>query len=412
MFWFYQIFSFTLYLFVKIDLMEMKKGKIPRQVIFLGVISFFTDFASEMLYPIVPLFLVSFLGASASVVGLLEGLAEVIAGLLKGFFGAVSDKLGKRSLFVKIGYSLSAVVKPLPGFFPHVGVVFLSRLTDRVGKGIRTAPRDALLSYNSNESNSGKIFGFHRSMDTYGAVIGPLLAVGILSLFPGKFTFVFIAATVPSLFAIYFTTIVKDPPDLKTFGKTERYSFGNFWRSAPKKYKSILILLTFFSFANSSDVFLILKSNTNTGSNILAVLAYVVYNIVYAVSSYPAGAVADKIGKKKVYIAGLLIFSIVYFGFALNNSGWIVWPLFAIYGFYTAFTEGTLKAWISDIVRDEYMGTAIGLFTMVSGLAMLFGSVFTGVLWDAYGAKVPFLFSAVVSLIVAAALGTKISAEK
>ncbi len=389
----------------------MKKSKIPKQVIFLGVISFFTDFASEMLYPIVPLFLVSYLGASVSVVGILEGAAEVTAGLLKGFFGAVSDKLGKRSLFVRIGYSLSAVVKPLPGFLPSVGTVFFSRVTDRVGKGVRTAPRDALLSYNSNESNSGKIFGFHRGMDTLGAVVGPLAAVGILSLFPGRFTFVFIAAIVPSIFAIYFTTVIKDPPDLKKLAKSEKYSFGEFWRTAPKNYKTILFLLTLFAFANSSDVFLILKSNKDTGSNILAILAYVLYNIVYAISSYPSGAAADKIGKKKIYIAGLFVFSAVYFGFAFNNSGWIVWPLFAIYGFYTAFTEGTSKAWISDLVEQKYIGSAIGLFTMASSLAMLVGSVFTGFLWDSFGAKIPFLISAAVSLIIAIALSFKTSGK-
>jgi len=387
----------------------MQKKKIPKQVVFLGVISFFTDFASEMLYPIIPLFLVSFLGASVSLVGLLEGLAEVTAGFLKGIFGALSDKLGKRSIFVKIGYTLSAAVKPLPGFFPFVGVVFFSRITDRIGKGIRTAPRDALLSFNSNENNSGKIFGFHRGMDTLGAVVGPLVAVAILYFFPGKFTFVFIAAILPSIFAIYFTTVIKDPPANNKSESQRKYSFSQFWKTAPVDYKIILTLLTLFAFANSSDVFLILKSNTDTGSNILATLAYVLYNIVYAISSYPAGAVADKIGKRKVYVAGLLIFAAVYTGFAFNNSGWIAWALFAVYGFYTAFTEGTSKAWISDLVKPEYIGSAIGLFTMVSGLAMLSGSIFTGLLWDKFGPKTPFLISAAVSLFVAFTLFFKIS---
>ncbi len=199
--------------------MAMKLKKIPKQVILLGFVSFFTDFASEMLYPIVPLFLTTVLSASMSTVGLIEGIAEVTAGILKGFFGSLSDKMNKRSLFVRLGYSISAIVKPLPGFFPYVGTVFFSRITDRIGKGIRTAPRDALLSANS-EGNSGAIFGFHRGMDTLGAVIGPLVAIGILYLWHGKYEFVFWAALIPGILAIYFTLLVKDPAQITKKGET------------------------------------------------------------------------------------------------------------------------------------------------------------------------------------------------
>ncbi len=386
----------------------MKLKNIPRQVFILGVVSFFTDFASEMLYPVVPIFLTAVLGASMTTVGVIEGVAEITAGLLKGFFGGLSDKLGKRSLFVKIGYSLSALVKSLPGFFPATGVVFFARVTDRIGKGIRTAPRDALLAANAN-GNSGAVFGLHRSMDTLGAVVGPLVAVAMLYFLPGKYDFVFIAALVPGIFAIYFTTLVKDPKTAKTTASKKTYSFKLFWKQAPYEYKFILVFLTLFSLVNSSDVFLILKSDKDTGSGTLAILAYVLYNLVYAFASYPGGKLADKIGKRKVFVAGLIVFSLVYLGFALNNSPWLVWILFAFYGLYTAFTEGTSKAWISDLIDEQYTATAIGLFTMLSAIAMMLGSIIAGALWDAFGPKVPFLISSAVSLFVALVLMSKLS---
>ena len=385
----------------------MKLKKIPKQVYLLGLISFFTDFASEMLYPIIPIFLTAVLGASMTMVGLIEGTAEITAGVLKGFFGGLSDKLGKRSLFVRMGYSLSALVKSLPGFFPYTGVVFFARVTDRIGKGIRTAPRDALLSKYSN-GNSGAVFGLHRSMDTLGAVVGPLFAVAILYFLPGKYNFVFIASLVPGIVAIYFTTLVKDPKQIQKTESKKVYSFKLFWKQSPYEYKFILILLTLFSFVNSSDVFLILKSDKDTGSGTLAILAYVLYNFIYALSSYPGGKLADKIGKRKVFIMGLIVFSLVYLGFALNNSSYLVWILFAFYGLYTAFTEGTSKAWISDLIDEQFTATAIGIFTMLSAMAMMIGSIIAGALWDAFGPQVPFLISSFVSLIVALTLFTKL----
>jgi MFS family permease len=271
---------------------------------------------------------------------------------------------------------------------------------------MRTAPRDALLAAHAGK-NSGAVFGLHRSMDTLGAVVGPLVAVAILYFLPNKYEYVFYAAAIPSVFAIYFAMIVKDPPKAEVENKKAKYSFKEFWKLAPAEYKFILFLLTTFAFVNSSDVFLILKSGKDTGSGTLAVLAYVLYNVVYAFSSYPAGIVADKVGKKNVYVLGLVIFSAVYFGFAFNNSSVFVWILFAVYGFYTAFTEGTSKAWISDLIEERFVATAIGLFTMSSGFAIMLGSLFAGILWDAFGPKVPFLISAIVSLVVALLLATK-----
>lgn len=373
------------------------KSKITKPVIVLGLVSFFTDFASEMLYPITPIFLTSFLGASMSLVGLIEGLAEITAGFLKGYFGNLSDKIGKRSIFVAAGYSLSGIVKSLPGLIASVPIVIISRVGDRIGKGIRTAPRDALLASYANE-NTGAVFGFHRSMDTFGAVAGPLTALALLYFIPNQYQTIYLLSLIPSMFAIGFTLAVKDK-FIKT--KSIRKSYFNSIKLAPKEFKILLVLFTLFSFVNSSDVFLILRSKEISSSDTIAVLGYVFYNFIYAIASYPIGMLADKVGKKNIFIVGLLIFSIVYFGFAFSNSQLLTWILFSFYGIYAASTEGVTKAWISDLISDEWRASAIGLFTSLSSFAIMFGSIFTGFLWDNFGSQVPFFISAFVSLVIA-----------
>lgn len=376
-------------------------SRLPKQVIILSFVSLFTDMASEMLYPITPIFLSSVLGASMAAVGLIEGLAEVTAGLLKGYFGVLSDKLGKRSVFVVLGYNLSALAKPLPGIIPNTLTVLFSRITDRIGKGIRTAPRDALLASYA-ENNTGALFGFHRAMDTLGAVIGPLLALLMLNFLKFDYQTIFIIAFVPSLIAFIFALNVKDKKIEKH--SHQKHDLLGFWKNSSPQYKTLFFLITLFSLVNSSDVFLILKSKNISGSDTLAIAGYIFYNIIYAVSSYPVGILADKIGKKKNFIIGLLIFSVVYFGFASLNSLAFIWILFALYGFYSSSTEGVLKAWISDLVPDQNRGSAIGLITMSSSFAMMIGSIVAGFLWDAFGSQVPFYISSAVSLLAAGSL--------
>ena len=371
---------------------------ISRQVFILGLISFFTDFASEMLYPIVPLFLTVTLGASMAVVGIIEGIAAVTSGMLKGYFGLLSDKIGKRSIFVRWGYGLSAIVKSLPGIFPSISSVIFYRTVDRVGKGIRTAPRDALLSVEAKQ-NSGAVFGFHRGMDTLGAVVGPLIALLILYFLPGNYRIIFLVAIIPSLSAIYFTFKVKDPADIKKSIYEKHYKA--FWKQAPAAYKKLMIIITIFSLANSSDVFLILKSKAVSGSDSTAILGYVFYNFIYAALSYPVGILSDKFGKKNIFTFGIFIFAIVYFGFASDPGFLIIWGLFALYGLYSAATEGVSKAWISDLIKPEFKGTAMGLFTLVTSLALMIGSLLAGILWDLYGAQFPFFLSAIVSSTIA-----------
>lgn len=372
--------------------------RISRQVVLLGLVSLFTDIASEMLYPVTPIFLTA-IGTSMALIGLIEGLAELTAGLLKGYFGAISDKTGKRSLFVVIGYGVSAIVKPLPGIIASLPVVLFSRITDRIGKGIRTAPRDALLAGYS-EGNTGAVFGFHRAMDTLGAALGPVASLMLLAVFPQRYALIFILAFIPSLIAVAFTLTVKDKPGIKKQKSKKHYL--DFWRSSPLSYKILITLITIFSFVNSSDVFLILKSKSAFKSDILAISGYIFYNLIYAAASYPIGIISDRLGKKKVFIAGLFIFSFVYLGFALSGNLSMIWALFALYGIYAASTEGVAKAWVSDQIKDEFRGTAIGLLTMLSSLAIMAGSILTGYIWDSLGgAFVPFLISSAVSFFVA-----------
>ena len=374
------------------------KTKLHRQVIVLGMVSLFTDIASEMLYPVTPIFLTAVLGSSMALVGVIEGIAEFIAALLKGYFGNLSDKVGKRSIFVTIGYGLSAISKPLPGIFQNIPIVFATRVTDRVGKGIRTAPRDALLGSYS-EGNSGAVFGFHRAMDTLGAAIGPVIALILLNIFPENYQLIFIVAFVPSVIAVALTLMVKDR--VVSTKDPIKKNYFEFLKSSPKSYKKILLLLAVFSLVNSSDVFLILKSRDISESSTMAIFGYIFYNIVYAASSYPMGSLSDKLGKRNIFTVGLVLFSLVYFGFAFIPDIYLLWVLFALYGIYAASTEGISKAWISDIIPDERRGTAIGLATLITGICVMIGSFATGFLWDKFGSQVPFLISAIVSLIIA-----------
>jgi MFS family permease len=379
----------------------MQIKKIPRQVVLLGFVSLFTDIASEMLYPITPIFLTVVLGSSMAVVGLIEGIAEFISGILKGYAGNLSDKVKKRSIFVVIGYSLSAISKPLPGLFQSIPVVAGTRATDRIGKGIRTAPRDALLA-SYTEKNTGAIFGFHRGMDTLGAAIGPLIALLLLNIYSNDYRLIFLIAFIPSIIAVAFTLTIKDNVIVKT--KQKQKKLLQFFKEAPKTFKQLIILLTLFALVNSSDVFLILKSQQISDSASLAIIGYVFYNLVYAFTSYPIGNLADKFGKKNIYIIGLIIYSIVYLGFAVNENFIITFMMFALYGIYAASTEGIAKAWVSDLIPDEHRGTAIGILTMTTSLAIMSGSFLAGVLWDKFGSFVPFLLSSIVSLFVAGLL--------
>lgn len=354
-----------------------------------------TDMASEMLYPIAPLYLTGTLGASLVLVGSLEGVAEGMGGFLKGYFGALSDRLGTRAPFVRAGYTLSALSKPLPGLWPAAGAVVLGRLADRLGKGLRSAPRDALLAGYAPVGAQGRVFGFHRAMDTAGAVLGPAAALAFLALRPGDYRTLFLLAFFPGVLAALCVWRVTDTPFQPA--PTRRFApFAVFayWRRSSPAYRHLVVALTLFGLVNSSDVFLILKARQVGFSDAAAVGGYVLYNAVYALAAYPAGDLADRLGKQRVLIWGLGLYAAVYVGFALLTQAWQAWACFAVYGLYAAATEGVGKAWIADLTPPEERGAAIGLQTMLASFSVIAASTAAGLLWEKVHPSAPFWVAA------------------
>ena len=378
----------------------MFKG-ISKTVWVLSIISLCTDAASEMLYPVMPVYLKS-IGFSIVFIGLLEGIAEAVAGLSKGYFGKLSDVSGKRVPFVQLGYTLSALSKPMLAFFINPIWVFFSRTTDRLGKGIRTGARDALLSDEATSKTKGKIFGFHRSMDTLGAVIGPAIALIYLYFNPSQYKNLFLLAFIPGLLAILSTLFLKQKnnPAQKEKQKVSFFSFLNYWKQSDSRYRKLVIGLLVFALFNSSDVFLLLKVKEAGINDTYVIGIYIFYNLIYSLSAFPMGILADKLGMKKIFITGLVIFSIVYAGMGITTELWWFVILFLLYGIYAAATEGIAKAWISNIANKKDTATAIGTYTGFQSICSLFASSFTGLIWYQWGSTTAFIGTAVVTFLV------------
>ena len=381
----------------------MKQKIITRTILILSLVSLFTDVASEMLYPVMPIFLQS-IGFSALLIGILEGFAEAVAGISKSYFGRASDISGKRLPFVQLGYFLSAISKPMMAAFIYPLWIFFARTTDRLGKGLRTAARDAILSDESSLENKGKVFGFHRSLDTIGAVLGPSLALLFLYYYPGKYQLLFILAFLPGLAAITLTLLIKEkkkPVLLKSKLVSKKFfDIFSYWKHSNSSYKKLITGLLLFALFNSSDVFLLLKMKTSGLNDTSVIGVYIFYNIVYALLSYPMGILADKLGMKKIFLSGLFIFSMVYTGFAVSSSMYFFLSLFFLYGLYAAATEGISKAWISNIVDRNETASAIGTYTGLQSICALIASSLTGLLWITLGAKVTFIITAAFTLLV------------
>lgn len=373
---------------------------ITKTIWLLSVVSLLTDTASEMLYPIMPLYLKS-IGFSIVLIGILEGFAEATAGLSKGYFGKLSDLSGKRVPFVQLGYAFSAMSKPMMALFIFPLWIFFARTIDRFGKGIRTGARDALLSDEATRSTKGKVFGFHRSMDTVGAVLGPLLALVYLYFYPQDYKTLFLIAFIPGLFAVLATFYLKEKStERKQKVKTAFFSFLNYWRTGPAEYRKLVIGLLVFSLFNSSDVFLLLKVKQAGLDDTLVIGIYIFYNLIYALFALPAGVMADKIGLKTMFIAGLALFSVVYFGMSFSSRLYPFLALFFIYGIYASATEGISKAWISNITDKKDTATAIGTYTGLQSICTLMASSLTGVIWFRFGAAAAFITTATASLLL------------
>jgi MFS family permease len=374
---------------------------ISRTVWILSLISLFTDTASEMLYPIMPIYLKS-IGFSIVLIGILEGIAEATAGLSKGYFGKLSDVTGKRVPFVQLGYTFSAISKPMMALSVFPLWIFFARTIDRFGKGLRTGARDAILSDEATLQNKGKIFGFHRSMDTLGAVLGPSLALLYLYFFPENYSTLFYLAFIPGLFAIAATFLLKDKKRTTTTEKKAIpfFSFLGYWKVSPPMYRRVVIGLLAFTLFNSSDVFLLLKAKESGLSDTLVIGVYIFYNLVYALFAFPVGILADKIGLKKMLIFGIGIFAIVYFGMGFSQSLYSFALLFALYGIYAAATEGISKAWISTISNEKDTATAIGTYSAFQSFFTMLASFFAGLIWYQFGANTTFIVTGFASILI------------
>lgn len=365
-------------------------------IILLGITSLLTDISSEMVYPILPIYLVARLGASPVILGLIEGIAESLASLLKVFSGYFSDRTKKRLPFTILGYVSSTLGRLFLYLSTSWGVVLVGRVVDRFGKGVRTAPRDALIAENAKDNKKGAAFGLHRAMDTLGATLGVLLAYFFVTHYKNGLKDLFLFSLIPACLGVLFLFLVKEKKAAAISPK-EKIKFQ--WRTLDKRLKLFLIFTFIFTLGNSSNQFLLLRTK-NLGSPIpQVILFYLVYNIIYALVSYPASRLSDRIGRKKLLVLGYLFYGLVYLGFAINNSINIFWFLFGIYGLYIGFTEGVEKALVADIAPAGLRATAIGLHATLVGIGLLPASLFAGLLWKVIGPQAPFYFGSFMGIV-------------
>ncbi len=384
-------------------------GPMNQTVIKLGFISFFADIASEMLYPITPIFLTTLLGVSMSSLGLIEGIAEATASLLKTFSGSWSDRAGTRKPFIFVGYFLGAISKPLIGVSSTWIDVLFARGLDRTGKGIRSAPRDALIADSVGSKHRGTAFGFHRAMDTVGAAVGPLLALYLLRLHPGDLRSLYFWALIPGLFSVVVVFALREKKKYSSPEPRAKPVWKNpciFWRELDSNLKKYFVAWGLFSVANSSDVFLLLKAKSSGFTTERVILLYCVYNLTSAASSVFFGTLSDRIDRKKIMIAGLVIFALVYTGFSFAESQWMFWILFFVYGTYVGATDGVGKALAVDFSPKDSKGTTLGILGTITGITTVFASVIAGLLWDHFGPGYAFLYGAAGASVAALMLTT------
>lgn len=365
---------------------------ITRPIWLLSLVSLFSDITSEMIYPIMPIYLQS-IGFSIVWIGTLEGIAEAIAGLSQGYFGKASDLAGKRMPFVRLGYALTALSKPIIGVFRDPFLILLARSADRFGKGIRTGARDAILSTETTNSHKGRVFGFHRSMNTTGAVIGLLLALGYLYYNPGDYQALFLFSAIPAIISVALSFFITDSQVhlSKPNPEISAFTFLNYWSKSSNEYKRIVTGLLAFTLFNASDFFLLLKMKQDGLDDISIISIYIFYNLVYAVTALPLGILADRIGLKAMLIIGLCAYAVLYFGMALMSGGTPFLFLFFAYGIYSSATEGISKAWISNTCELQDLGTALGTFLGFQSITLMIASILTGILWSLIGANTTFL---------------------
>jgi MFS family permease len=376
-------------------------------VFFLGIVSLLTDVSSEMIFTLVPLFLFNVLRIGTPVIGLIGGLTEGADALLRIFGGWLSDRIGKRKILAVLGYSISTIAKPFMYLASSWGSVLAVRFGDRVGKGIRTSPRDALVADSVSAGERGKGFGLHRAMDTFGAVLGLAIAAVIVYLVQGgeltlnlqTYQWLVLVGVVPAVLAVlvllFFVREQRKPSSSDIGSQVSFKGVGGF----DTRFKLFLAIMAVFTLGNSSDFFVILRAQDLGSSVIYVVLMLVVFNFACAATSLPAGVLSDRLGRRRVITLGWFIYVLVYLGFALASELWQVWLLFACYGVYYGVVEGVARAFVADLVPEEKRGTAYGLYHGVVGLTLLPASLIAGCLWQAYSPAAPFYFGAGLAFI-------------
>ena len=382
---------------------------VSRNVFFLGVVSFLTDVSTEMIFTLVPLFLLNVLRVGTPVIGLIEGVAEGTASLLKVLSGWLSDRLGRRKGLAVFGYSVSTLAKPFLYFATIWGVVAAVRFVDRVGKGIRTSPRDALVADSAPPKEMGKSFGFHRGMDTAGAVVGLAVAAmvvyvvqrGGLELTRDAFQTIVLVGIVPAVLAVLVLLFFvrergkgADSRGISCADNGQTSSAVQTRKGFDFRFKLFLAVMVVFTLGNSSDAFLILRAQNLDFSVPQILLLFVAFNLVYALSALPAGLVSDRLGRKRVIVVGWSIYALAYLGLAVASVAWHVWLLFALYGLYYGVAEGVCRAFVCDLVPVERRGTAYGFYHTAVGLSLLPASLIAGWLWHLVGPEAPFFFGA------------------
>jgi len=390
--------------------MQKKLSRLPRNVWVMSATSLLNDISSEMLLNLIPFFLANILGVRTAVIGLIEGVAETTASLLKIYFGALSDRFGKRKPFAVIGYALSAVTKPLLYFASTWGWVLGVRVADRIGKGIRTAPRDALIADSIDDKQRGLAFGLHRAADTLGAFLGLGIATfivwrtqaqaSLLSL--DTFKLIVLVSIIPGVLGVLvLASGAREVTGTGTGVEVKRLSLNEM----DPRFKYFLFVLVLFTLGNSSDAFILLRGQER-GLSILQVMGMsLTFNAIYTVFAGPLGAWSDQVGRRRLMLGGWLAYGLVYLGFAFSKTGWQIWTLFALYGLYYAATEGAAKALVADLVPQAQRGTAYGLFNAAIGITVLPASLIAGLLWQGLGAwtglgpSAPFFFGALMALL-------------
>lgn len=371
-------------------------------IIILGITSLLTDISTEMVYPLIPLYLVTQLGATPGIVGIIEGIAESLASLLRLYSGHISDKFGKRKPIAIFGYSFSGIGKILIYFAGVWPMILFGRMADRFGKGIRTAPRDALIAESTHPQNMGRAFGLHRAMDTAGAAAGVIIAYIIITKYQGSIKPIFLWSLIPAALGVIALFFVKETNN-RIRPEARKLSLN--FKSLPARLKWFLVVVFIFALGNSSNQFLLLRAH-DLGYNTPAVLLlYLLFNLVYSLFSFPAGRLSDKIGRRSLLVSGYLFYSLVYFGFAFAGKSSALWLLFGLYGIYYAMTEGVEKALIADLCPSDKKATFMGLHATLVGIGLLPASLLTGWLWTFFGPKAAFITCACFGLTAALFMG-------